>query len=84
MSPVTEKKPHSNFICKNFDLFVREGGPARLPRFLGNRDENFPRQPCELDENLKKKIKISFAFATVLPKYHNFALYALPLQMYSN
>ena len=55
MSPVTEKKPHSHFICKNFDVFVREGGPARLPRFLGNRDENFPRQPGELDETLKKK-----------------------------
>ena len=30
-SPVTDIPPHSYFLCKNFDVFIWEGGPARLP-----------------------------------------------------
>ena len=31
-SPVTEISPHSYFFCKKFDVFICEGGPARLLR----------------------------------------------------
>lgn len=48
---VTKILPHSYFLCKNFDVFTWEGGPAWLQRTwflqprnrdLGSQDENFP------------------------------------------
>ena len=43
---VSEISPPLSFLCKNFDVFILEGGLARLPKspFLRpkSRAENFP------------------------------------------
>ena len=39
---VCEISPRHSFLCKNIDVFTGGTGLARLPRDLGNRDENFP------------------------------------------
>ncbi len=89
--PVTEISAHSNFLCKIFDVFIWEGGPAPLPisRFLQPRYRQPGRKFSHMNTPARPPWRNffwenSFPFVTGRSKWHHFALYLFPLQKYAN
>ena len=84
--------PNSYFLSKNFDVLIHMRRRAStfteilvaVTKISATGMKIFPNEHFSPVNGMKCFGQISLAFKTGWPKWHNFALYAFPLQKYSN